>query len=176
MTDRASIIGEWVDSAYQKWAYNYLRNNLWRVAHVKGDMDDMMQEAAIEFILMKRDYEDKVNSPQQFMSLYKLCLMSHINNISSKDSRNRHALTQLEVIEPAVSPDANITILLNEGSPELKEVLSIFFNAPQEVMNILRKEASSFSPKQFWNRVLTFCNISQERSAALAKELNDLLS
>ena len=174
--ERAGLSGDWQGSVYQKWAYRFMSNNMWRIAHQLGDIDDAMQEAAIEFTLMKRDYGDKVNSPQQFMALYKRCLFSHINNISIKDSRNRQTLTKIEAKEPTVRPDAELTVLLNEGSSELKEVLKIFFNAPNEVMEVLRKEVSSYSPKQFWNHVLKYLGIAPARSKVLTEELTRLLT
>ena len=176
MSERVELIGEWQGSVYQKWAHHYLSNNMWRIAHQIGDLDDAMQEAAIEFTLMKRDYGSKVNSPRQFMSLFQLCLRSHLNNLSMKDSKNRSTLTKLEAKEPAIRPDAELNVLLNESSNELKEVLKIFLNAPNEVMETLRKEASSYSPKQFWNVVLRYCHIAPEKSASLMKELEDRLS
>lgn len=176
MTERVELIGEWKGSVYEKWAFRYLSTNMWRIQHQLGDMDDAMSEAFIEFHLMKRDYGEKVNSPRQFMSLFQLCLRSHVNNISMKDSKNRKALTSIEAKEPAIQPDAEITTLLNESSPELVEILKIFFNAPVEIMETLRKDASSCSPKQFWNRVLDYCKIPRDHSPALMKELEDRLS
>ena len=203
MTERKCLIGEWENSQYQKYAWNFFSRNLWKVAYLKGDLNDLMQEAAIEFILMKRDYGDKINSPQHFMSLYKLCLHSHLTNMSIKDSRNRATLKKVKdtytpqdqrdtleerenyydrstlqsvVQGPIVRPDAEINVLLNESSPELKEVLKIFFNAPTEIMETLRKDCSSLSPRQFWNRVLRHVGFPQEKSVKLMKELEDRLS
>ena len=203
MTERKCLIGEWEGSPYQKYAWNFFSRNLWKVAHLKGDISDLMQEAAVEFILMKRDYGDKVNSPQHFMSLYKLCLHSHLTNMSIKDSRGRATLKkvkdtytpqeQRDVLEerepyydratlqnvvqgPVVRPDAELNVLLNECSVELKEVLKIFFLSPTEIMETLRKDCSSLSPRQFWNRVLRHLGIPQEKSAGLIKELEDRLS
>lgn len=202
-TKRRVLIGEFEGSSYQKWAYRYLSANLWRIQHRIGDLDDCMQEAACEFILCKRDYGDKVENEKHFMSLYKRCLFSHVTNISIKDSRNRATLKkvkdtftpqdQRDVLEerenyydrstlqnlvqgPVVRPDAELNIRLNESSPELQEVLKIFFNAPTEIMETLRKDCSSLSPRQFWRRVVKHCNIPQDKSIILEKELNDLLS
>lgn len=173
------VIGEWEGSAFQKWAYNYMSKNLWRVAYYWGDMDDCMQEAAIEFLLMKRDYQAKVNSAKQFMCLYQLCLRSHVNNVSVKDSRNRSALALLTKadMEPASASDANITVLLNEASSELKEALSLMFNAPQEIMEMLRSDCRrGTSSKQFFNKVLAYMGIGADKAFSLQKELTDLLS
>jgi len=203
MTERKCLIGEWGGSSYQKWAHNYITANLWRVAHAKGDHDDLMQEAAVEFILCKRDYGDKVANEKHFMSLYKMVLHSHITNISIKDSRGRATLKKIknaytpqdqrDVLEeretyydrsalqsvvqgPVIRPDAELNVKLNECSNELREVLKIFFNAPTEVLETLRSDCSSLSPRQFWRRVVKHCNIPQDKSIILEKELNDLLS
>jgi len=70
----------------------------------------------------------------------------------------------------------NMNVLLDSGSSELKAILDIFLNAPQEVMDTLRKEASSYSPGQFWNKVLMMAKINPEKSAQLKKELISLLT
>ena len=203
--ERVFLIGEWGGSVYQKWAYKYLSNNLWRVQHRIGDLQDLMQEAAMEFILVRNDPKimTKINSPAQFMSYYQRSLASHVNNISMKDSRNRATLKKIKnaytpqeqrdtleerefafdraalysvIQSPIVQPDAELNIILNESSNELKEVLKIFFNAPVEVMETLRAECKSYSPLQFFNRVLKYCGIPQEKSKELIKELEDRLS
>src|SRR5208282_2390945 len=138
-----------------------------------------------------------------FMSLYKMVLHSHITNISIKDSRGRATLKKIknaytpqdqrDVLEeretyydrsalqsvvqgPVIRPDAELNVKLNECSNELREVLKIFFNAPTEVLETLRSDCSSLSPRQFWRRVVKHCNIPQDKSIILEKELNDLLS
>lgn len=208
-TQKVDVVGEWVGSSYQRWAYKYLNNNLWRIQHRIGSLQDALQEAAIEFILVKNDPKimSRINSPQQFMSYYQRSLMSLVTNISLKDSRSRATLKKIKytytqpdkrdlmedkdviginasfdrsvvyrcVQDPIVRSDAELNVILNESSSELKQVLTILINSPVEIMEMLRKEASN-STKQFWNAVLRYCNIPQDKSAKLMKELEDRLS
>lgn len=182
---RPYMIEEWSKSSpWYKWAYNYGQRHLWRVSNVIGnDMADFMSEACLTYVETRNRYGATVNSPQHFMRLYQMSLSCWITDLSHKDSRIKSYLAtdiqredSISFSEPSVAPEAELSVLLDKGSNELKEVLNIFFNAPIEIMNVLRDEASSCSPKQFWNRVLAHIGIPQDRSKGLIKELNDLLS
>jgi len=186
MGDRLDILEPW-PGPWAAWAANFCRNNLWRVQNVLGDFDDMMSEAALAYLELRLRYGQSVNSPKHFMKLYQMYFSCWIHTLSVKDFHNREALFNIGreekdflmksgFKERAGDPTLNLTILLNQGSAELKEVLNIFFNAPNEIMELLRRDASSYSPKQFWNRVLTHLSIPQEKSVALQKELIALLS
>jgi hypothetical protein len=155
-----------------------------------------MSEAALCYVEIRIRYGATINSPAHFMFLFQQYFKCWIHTLSVKDSNNRKILftspgEQRAISEYAASEeltrnprmldqpivsDANLTVLLNEGSSELKQVIDIFLNAPNEIMETLRKEASSYSPKQFWNRVLAYAGISPERSVSLQRELTDLLS
>lgn len=187
--DRIPLLEPW-PGPWEKWARNYCNKNLWRIGHVIGDIDDALGEAALVYVETKLRYGATVNSPAHFMRLFQISLISWVHTLSTKDSRNRQTIVTLKQQKPydwsgaslmwradaITEPDAEIAVLLNEGSSELKQILKIFLNAPQEVMDALRREASSYSPRQFFNKVLAFAGINQDRSAELQRELTTLLT
>lgn len=170
------IVEEWNGSSYQKWAKNFCYKNQWRVVNHIGEYEDCLAECAMAYVDVKLRYEHTVNSSRQFMYIYKLWVAAIFNNYSTKDSRHREAYGTLPQGEQTVSPEANAVAALNDASPELKSVLEILFHAPQEVMEVLRKDADGYSPKQFFNQVLMHLKMPKERSSTLIKELKGLLT
>lgn len=172
--ERIELIKEWEGSPFQKWAARYIAKNLWRVREAVGDYNDCMAEAALQYIVCRKRYGLTTNSNKHFMYLYKQWFESELNTHSSKDSRNREAALSLSRNEPFVQPEA-ISIKLNDASSELKQIMKVILSAPQEVMDVLRAEASSCCPKQYFNAVLNFCGISKSKSVQLSTELKELL-
>lgn len=174
MAERLHLLEGW-PGPWEKWARSYCRKNLWRIQHVIGDLEDAVAEAALVYVETLLRYGSVVNTPQHFMALYKMSLTSWFHTLSTKDSHQRTAMEKMPVIETTES-DAYLAALLNEGSPELKQVLNILLHSPIEVMEALRKDMGNCSAKQVWNRVVAFAGISIEKAAKLQEELNSLLS
>lgn len=173
---RPFLVEEWSGSPYQKWAKNFCYRNQWRVQHHIGEYEDCLAECAMAYVEVRIRYGATVKTPQQFMYMYKLWVTSIFNNFSNKDTKNRDFIGSLPTKEQVVQPEAHAVIALNEASPELKSVMNIFINAPQEFMELLRKEADSHCPKQFFNQILIHLGIGKARSGELVKELKGLLS
>lgn len=174
--ERKILLPEWDGSSFQKWAKNFCYKNHWRVAHVLGDYDDCLAECALHYVICRERYGATVNSEKQFMYMYNLWVTAEFNTKSTKDFNNRQFQQSLPQDETPVESDANLAIKLADASEELKSVLNIFLNAPNEVMDVLRQEASSCHPKQFFKSVLKLAGIQTSKSAELAKELENLLS
>jgi hypothetical protein len=174
--EREFIAPEWKDSAFFKWARNFCFRNQWRVATTLGDQEDCMAFCSLHYVICCQRYEATCKTPQQFMSRYKQWVEMEFNTLSSKESNNRKLMENLPKEETAIQSDADLSIKLMDGSSELKTVMKLFFDAPQEIMQILREEASSCHPKQFFKSMLKAAGIKPSRSAELAAELQRLLS
>lgn len=174
--ERKILLPEWEGSSFQKWAKNYCYKNHWRVAHILGDYEDCLAECALYYVICRERYGASVNSEKQFMFMYNLWVTAEFDTKSTKDYNNRQFQQSLSQTEASIESDANLAVKLADASDELKSVLNIFLNAPNEIMEVLRQEASSCHPKQFFKSVLKMAGIQTNRSADLAKELEELLS
>lgn len=174
--DRVYVIEEWEGSSFQKWAKNFCYKNQWRVASILGDYEDCLAYCAMSYVICRKNYGHTVKTPQQFMYMFNLWVIAEFNTMSSKDSRSRKYQQTLSSEEESIESNAQLAVKLSEASSELTSVLAVLLNSPKEIIEVLRQEAHSCHPKQFWKATLKFCGIKQERSAILAKELQDLLS
>lgn len=173
---RPFLVEEWNGSPYQKWAKNFCYKNQWRVTNHIGEYEDCLAECAMAYVQVRIQYGATVKTSQQFMYMYKLWVTAIFNNFSNKDSKHREAYARLPQGEQVVQPEAYAVAALNDASPELKSVMDILINSPQEFMELLRKEANSYCPKQFFNQILVHLGISKSRSGELVKELKGLLT
>ena len=172
---RVQLLTPW-PGPWALWAQSYCIKNLWRISNVLGDLDDAMGEAALAYVELRKRYGYTVNSNAQFMYLYKMYFSCWVHTLSTKDTNNRKALLKAEEQPNSCVSDAQLAASLSRSSPELKSVLGILFNAPNEIMETLRQDASSYSPRQFFNRVITHAGISRDHSIKLQQELISLLS
>ena len=173
--ERKEMLEPWPGS-WAKWAANYCARNQWRVNHQLGSYEDCMAFCALCYVQVARKYGESVNTPQQFMYLYKLWVTAEFDTLSVKDSKSRDFYQSLPQAEPSIESDAELAVKLAGASSELKTVMNIFLNAPQEVMQLLRDEANSYNPKQFFKAVLKMCKINTAKTNELTKELQKLLT
>jgi hypothetical protein len=176
--ERVYIVDEWEGSAFQKWAKNFCNKNQWRVTDILGEYDDCMGHCAYCYAYCKKLYGATVKTPQQFMYLFRKCVIDEFNTFSTRDTNNRSLYLKLSLpkTEASIESDAQLKIKLFDASRELRTVLDIFTDAPAHIMQLLRSEASSCHPKQFWKAVLKYAGVKPSRSVALEKELQKLLS
>lgn len=173
--DRQFVIEDWKNSSYEKFAKNFSYRNQWRVANILGDYEDCLSFCAMCYVICRKNYGETVNSPQQFMYMYRLWVEAEFNTMSTKESHNREMQRSLPKEEATINSEAELATRLLDATPELKSVLNLFLKAPQEIMQILREEAQSCHPKQFWKIALKACGINPSHSVKLAKELQRLL-
>lgn len=173
--ERKYLVPEWEGSAFQAWSRNYCLKNYWRVVSAIGDYNDCIAECALIWVECCRRYGATVTNNAWMMRMYQICVITTFDTKSMKDSNDRKLLSNFDSKEPAINSEAEMKVNLDDASSELKEVMKIFLNAPQEVLNILRADASSYHPMQFFKAVVNMCGISKTRSASLARELQTLL-
>jgi hypothetical protein len=191
------VLEEW-PGPWAAWARSYCYRNLWRVTSILGnDLEEAVSECALVYVQCKLRYGATAASPAAFMALYKLCVTSRFNDLSVKDSKLRTCIEDLVPLTPvvhikadshddrgkyeplhdiAIAPEGEYAVKLSEASDELKEVLSIFFSAPQEVMDTLRGEAKSCCPKEFFKHVVTHLGLRPTQMQPLARELKGLMA
>jgi len=181
ITQRRYVIPEWEGSVFQKWAKNFCAKNQWRVAHVLGDYDDCLAECAKHFVICCQRYGATVNSAQHFMYMYKQWVIPEFHTLATRDGSIRklyEAMQPLPGDEVDETPESQVNLLLelDGASEELKSVLKIMFNAPQEMLEVLRQEASSVHPKQFFKSAMKTAGVKVTKAGSLIRELQKLLT
>lgn len=162
--ESSPFIPEWSGSVFQKWSYNFCLTNAWRVQDKLGDFEDCMAQCALYYIECKKFYEHKINSPAHFMYYYKLWVTGQFHDLSRKDYRHRVTKAAIAVKnEVTEEPDAYLAVALGEASTELKEALSIFFNAPKEMMETIIKDANTDHSGKFFRYILNMLQIKPEK-------------
>lgn len=125
------------------WTVRWSSQHLWRVAEAM-EWDDVMQEAYLVFLRCSNKYP-VLDTPQHFMALYKRAWVNHFNDLSTEVSRNRAASLSLDddgesqgIQEPAGDLDTNghLRIMIEEAPKEVRMVLSLLLNAPQELVDV----------------------------------------
>lgn len=172
---RVYLVPEWENSPFQVWAKNYSAKNYWRVLDAIGDYQDCLAECALIWIECCRRYGAIVDNDAWMMRMFQICVVTTFDTKSLKDTNNKKLISKLDTKEPVFVPDVEMILNLDDASSELKQVLSVFLTAPQEILKVLRTEASSYHPMQFFKAVVGLCGISKTKSPVLAKELQTLL-
>lgn len=180
-TQRRYVIPDWEGSIFQRWAKNFCAKNQWRVSHVLGDYEDCLAECAKHYVICCQRYGATVNSAQHFMYMYKQWVVPEFHTLAVRDGsiRKLHdAMAPLpgDEIDHFPEAQANLQLELDGASEELKSVLKILFNAPQEMLETLRKEAHSCHPKQFFKTAMEKAGVKVNKAANLMKELQRLLT
>lgn len=165
---------EWKGSPYSLWAKNFCYRNQWRARHILGDYDDCYAQCCLWYYECWKFYQGKVQTASHFMVMYKLWVVGQFNDLSTKDTKKREVVQYRT--EPTTTSEGDLTVKLGEASSELKEVLNIMFNAPQEILETLRADCQSYCPKQFFKKIVTYLGKDPAKTPKLAKELQDLLS
>lgn len=174
--ERTLFISEWKGSPFCGWAHNFCHKNAWRVKNYVGDYEDCMAECALVYTQVRHRYGADIVSPQQFMSLFRVCVMSHFNTLANKDTQFRIGLENLEKPNLAIQQEGSVLVALREASTELQDVMQLLINAPQEIMDIVRIEAGNYSPKKFFQAALRQLNIKPSKGQKVMRELERILA
>jgi hypothetical protein len=176
---RLPVLEDW-PGPWEKWARSYSARHLWRVASVIGnDIEDAIAECALVYVECRLRYGTRVNSPAHFCALYKLCVSSWFNTLSTMDTRLRHANNaQILPEEPIEEPDEIIDfrMKMENTSSEIRDIVNIFCNTPTEFMEVLRNETSGTRPRDFVYTVLRHLGIDKLRLDPIVNELRSLLT
>jgi len=126
------------------WVVNFLTKHYWRVER-SMDRDDAMQEAREVFLRISNHYAGKIETPQHFMSLFKTSWTNHFTDLANADTLRRCEISLTPGPEddgdvrdlPGVSDnDGALATLLRQAPDEVKMVLNLFLNAPQEILDM----------------------------------------
>lgn len=162
-------------SPFYQFAKNYCYKNKWRVQYLLGgDLDDCIAQCALWWVECNKFYEGKINSPAHMMFLYRLWITGQFHDLASRDTKRREVVQYRK--EPTTTSEGELSVKLGEASTELKQVLNIMFNAPQEIIETLRIDCQSYNPKQYFKKVISHLKINPAKTPELVKELQDLLS
>lgn len=130
--------------------------NLWKLQPYIEDMDEAMQEAWLTFDKCAKRYPD-LDTPQHFMAIYKRAWANRMNDMADKatllrdrfvtpntwkqDSEfNTVTLTYERMREQIVGEESNdgiLAVLLEQAPREVRTVLNLMLNAPQEILDVL---------------------------------------
>jgi len=100
------------------------------------EMEDARQEAYVVFLKVKKAYGSKVDNGAWFMSLYKRALANRFNDLSDKNTS-----VSAETLG-VIAPDSKtfdkglLTTMIEEAPEEVKSVLSLFLDAPKELLDL----------------------------------------
>lgn len=118
---------------------NFARLQLYKLQPIGFEFDDIVQEAYIVFDKCKTTYPD-LDTAKHFMSLYKIALRRRLFDIWYPKRNEQFLLTELDnFVEEFkdVEREGFFRVLLSEAPKEIKEVLSLLFRAPDEVLELL---------------------------------------
>lgn len=125
------------------WTVNHIQANLWRVSRVR-EREDLLQDAQEVFLRCAARYPD-MDTPQHFMSLYQRSWINHVNDLSNDQTKikaevgmQRGTSEEEYDWEPVgdLENDGYFAIKLRQAPNEVKQVLNLFLNAPQEILDL----------------------------------------
>lgn len=146
----AQYVPRW-EGPVEGYATNQVTRALWRVARTH-DRDDLMQEARIVFWRCSRAYP-VLDTPEHFMALYKTALRNRVHELANKNTRTPATASNDEWQESGnlakreqpgdLDNDGYIATLVRQAPREVAMVLSLFLNAPAELLEIAEQSWSN---------------------------------
>jgi hypothetical protein len=135
--------------AIEGWTVNHVSKNMWKVARTQ-QRDDVMQEAYEVFMRVARRYPD-LDDPRHFMALYKTSWLRHFTDLANADTADR-VTVGMSSLRPsrdggedeegerdfvgATDNDGALAVLIRQAPKEVKQVINLFLNAPQEILEM----------------------------------------
>lgn len=127
------------------YAHNYVHRNLWRVSRTHT-REDALQEAWLVFARCQGKYP-QIDTPQHFMALYKTALYRHFVDLALSASHYKAEVPEAQFDredeqewsrQPVgdLDNDGQLRVLIRQAPREVKMVLSLFLNAPQELLDV----------------------------------------
>ncbi len=127
------------------WVTNHLKKNAWR-ALSRMEYEDLMQEANLVFLKLKRKYPD-IETPQHFMALYKTAWTNQFTDFTYLDTKHRVVITDSDLgseessfvgaLPGDLSHDGMLMTAIRQAPAEVQSVVSIFLNAPAELLELV---------------------------------------
>jgi len=128
------------------WVVNQLtRGSLayWRVERTM-DREEVMQEAYACFLRCCKSFpkSSAYDTPQAFMALFKRAWSNRFSDLSTYDTEDRGMVStdaggaKIEELVGSLENDGFLSIMIQEAPREVKMVLSVFLNAPKELLDM----------------------------------------
>lgn len=133
MLKRKYII-KW-DGPIAGYATNYVLKHHWRVSRIM-EIEDAKQESYVVFLKVKRAYGSKVDNGAWFMSLYKRALTNRFNDLSDKNTNLSVECFNVQMSDAKTLDSGILKIVMEEAPEEIKGVLSLFLDAPKELLDL----------------------------------------
>ncbi len=152
---RRRSIRAWRDYA-EPYALKQARKSVWRLQYLGYSEEDIVQEAYLAYDRCLTLY-GTIFAGDALSLEYKASVRNLISSLSVKDSKEREGLKEYkesEYIAKEGSPFANSNFfdLLRKAPIEVKEVLSLVFNTPQELLEEVTgslKSSRGFNDNKF---------------------------
>ena len=131
------------------YVVNSLKTNYWRIAETHT-REDAMQEAWVVFMRCCARYPI-IDTPQNFMSLFKRAWINQLNDLANATTRHRALIPEAEdesgnkIHEPVGETEnaGYLTVLVHQAPREVLMVLNLFLNAPTELLELAAKAWSA---------------------------------
>lgn len=134
------------DGELEGYVHNQLKRHFWRVSKTLA-YDDVMQEARLVFVECRARY-CPIDTPQHFMSLFKTAWYRRFTDLAYTSSRKTdHEVPDFRIYDEGEGVDTFIStaqgetgnagpvlVALHRAPAEVKAVLSLMLNAPQEMV------------------------------------------
>jgi len=125
------------------YVVNQLKEHYWKVERTLS-REEVLQEAHECFLRCCRRFPKSkaYNTPQAFMALFKQAWFNQFTDLANYDTKHRACVSvesrEIKLEEPAGSleNDGVLAIMLAEAPREVSMVLSLFLNAPQELLDM----------------------------------------
>lgn len=120
---------------------NFITKHAWKVARTVP-REDLMQEAHVVFLRCRAKYVE-VTEPKHFMALFKTAWLHHFTDLANADTAERCVYSstpddggvELERVGE-LRNDGELAVRLRQAPHEVKLVLQLFLNAPQEILDL----------------------------------------
>lgn len=132
------------------YVINHLKKNYWKLQSYM-DWDDALAEAQLQFVrtlnrLQKRNCS--IENEKHLMSLFKTSWSNHFTTLANKATKERFISTTEDIeqqtlqFESLISDTENsgiLSALLQKAPPDVRQVLHILLNAPDDLVHLLQK-------------------------------------
>lgn len=120
---------------------NYITKHYWRVARTIP-REDLMQEAHVVFLRCKRKYTNATEA-KHFMALFRTAWLNHFTDLANEDTKERVVYSstpedggiELDRVGE-LRNDGELAVRLRQAPAEVRLVLQLFLNAPQELVDL----------------------------------------
>ncbi len=127
------------------YVVNFMNKNYFKVARTL-EREDVMQEAYVVFMRVVMTYPD-IEAPQHFMALFKTSWYNHFTNLANTDTASRVMVQPVgyatdegnELVTDHMGEldnDGYLSVLVSQAPSEVTQVLNLFLNAPQELLDL----------------------------------------